>query len=474
MAELLTVLSDDERNLVKFLNQRLTRLRRTHTELDNYYRGRQHIQSIGLAVPPELRQFEFPLNWPRVTVDSVVQRQRVKAFSMPDDSIASDALQELWEANNMEGQSTLAHLEARIQGHSFVTVSTNENDPEHPYIRVESSKNMVAQIDPRTRRITAALRIYQNPFYRTRVDYATLYLPDSTIWLKREHSQWIVDDRDDHLLGQVPVVQFLNRAQVGDFLGESEMADVLRPTDMAARAVMDLQVAMETHAVPGKWIAGISDGKFIDPETGEMTSAFKTYYNSMITTENDKARFGQFAASDLTNFTTTIKMLSEQVSAVTGLPMRYFGQNTANPAAEGAIRADEVRLVKNVELKNSLDGDSWSQVMALAYRLATGDTVDGNRVRCAWDDPNTPTYSQKADAIQKMVAAGILSREGAWDELGWSQARKDQERRYFEQQMTDDFLQYLKPEEAAHGVNNDAAGAPTGGNESSPVSAEAE
>jgi hypothetical protein len=124
--------------------------------------------------------------------------------------------------------------------------------------------------------------------------------------------------------------------------------------------------------------------------------------------------------------------------------MRYFGQNTANPAAEGAIRADENRLVRNVELKNSVDGDSWSSVMALAYRFATGKEVNANLVRTDWEDPSTPTYSQRSDAIQKLVSVNILSREGSWDELGWSPARKDKEREYFKAQLKEAFDPYVK------------------------------
>lgn len=117
-----TGLSSDEQALVRSLYYRLTRLRRTHQQLDDYYRGAQMLQILGIAVPPELRAFEFPLNWPRVTVDTVVQRQHVRSFSMPDQPQASDQLWEIWEANNMESQSVLAHLETRIQGHGFVAV----------------------------------------------------------------------------------------------------------------------------------------------------------------------------------------------------------------------------------------------------------------------------------------------------------------------------------------------------------------
>lgn len=442
-----STLSTDEAALLRVLYTRLQRLRKTHEDLDSYYRGEQRMQTLGLAVPPALRMFEFPLNWPRVTVDTVVQRQHVRSFSLPDDPESNDYLSEVWEANNMDSQSILNHLETRVQGHGFVSVGVNEQDREHPLIAVESARSMIAQIDPRTRRITAALRVYFDPMQRAAPTEATLYLPDSTIYLERVKGwNWAVNDRNDHDLHRVPVVQFLNRPRVGNYLGESEMKDVLRPTDMAARALMDLQVAMETHAVPAKWAIGINTDDFIDSETGQVAQSWKPYFTAYTVTDRKDAKFGQFQASDLTNFKTVIDMLAEQVSAVTGLPMRYFGQNTANPAAEGAIRADEVRLVKNVELKNMTDGDCWADVMALAYRFGKGEWLDGNRIRTDWDDPNTPTFSQKADAIQKLVSTGILSREGAWDEMGWSQARKDLERQRFEQMDEAQWAQLMKPE----------------------------
>lgn len=437
-------LSDDDAKLIRSLTYRLARLRKPHRQWDDYYRGRQVIQSIGIAVPAELRSFVFPLNWPRIVVDSVVQRQQVKSFSMPDDDKVSNELRELWEYNNMESQQVLLHTETRVQGHGFVCVGANPDDSKHPLISVESSRNMIARIDPRTRTVESALRVYFNPWENGTPDYATLYTPEYTLWLEKQHGKWMMTGRNDHHLGVVPVVQFLNRPRAGDFLGESEMADVVQPTDMAARAILDLQIAMETHAVPGKWAIGVTHNDFIDAKTGKPASAIKTYFNSMLTSKNANAKFGQFTASDLSNFKTVIDLLSEQMSAITGLPMRYFGMNTANPAAEGAIRADELRLVKNVELKNAVDGDSWSQVMAVAHKLATGDDINANLVRCDWEDPNTPTYAQRADAITKLMASGILSREGAWDELGWSEARKDKEREYFAKQISESYGQYMK------------------------------
>jgi hypothetical protein len=59
-------------------------------------------------------------------------------------------------------------------------------------------------------------------------------------------------------------------------------------------------------------------------------------------------------------------------------------------------------------------------------------------VRVDWHDPATPTIAQRTDALVKMRQVDALSREGLWDELGWSEARKAKERAYFEAEGASD------------------------------------
>ena len=101
-----------------------------------------------------------------------------------------------------------------------------------------------------------------------------------------------------------------------------------------------------------------------------------------------------------------------------------------------ALRAEEARLILNVEKKSALAGDGWGWVMGLSERFRTGEWVTGSRIKTDWHDPGTPTYAQRADALTKMYAngQGILSREGVWEELGWSEARMERERQRFERE----------------------------------------
>ena len=421
------------------LVEALTNQAGTYTSADDtmlkYYKGKQTLEHIGLSVPPELRRFEAVLNWNRVVVDSIAQRQRVKSFILPGEFQANKVLQEHWDANNLDSESGLLHKDKLIYGRGFVCIGANPEDKDHPLITVESPRELTAMVDPRTRRISAALRLYGGTVEDPTPTFATLYLPDSTSWLEKTAGGWSEYERDDHNLGRVPIVMFLNRRLTGEWSGESEMTDVIPHVNIVGRQLANMQVAGETIAIPRRWAVGMSKGDFVDA-AGQQLPVWEAYMGSIWASGNSEAKFGQFDGASLDNFHATIKMEAEIVSSVTGLPLRYLGQNSVNPAAEGAIRADESRLVVNVEDKNATDGDGWAWVQGIAERIRTGEWPAANQIKTEWFDAGTPTFAQKSDALTKLHAGGqgVLSREGVWDELGWSEARKDKERQYFEQE----------------------------------------
>lgn len=431
--------SSDDLAIISALTRDLNRKRKRHDDLAKAYSGRRQVEIIGMALPDRLRGFEFPLNWARVTVDSIEHRQDVKSLIMPGQEVDASELREAWTANDMDLQASLLHRESLIQGHGFVGVSTNPDDKDHPLITVESSRSMIASVDPAKRTMRAAFRLYADPRVSNE-QYGTLYLPERTLWLYRKNSAWEVTEVDEHRLGRVPVVMTLNRRRPGSWHGESEMTDVIGPMDMATRTLMNLQMAMEIAAIPRRYAVNVaresfvnSDGSQRDPWSVAMDAVWAATGKS-----GQEPKFGQFNAADPDGFVQVIKALAEQCSSITGLPVRYFGQNTVNPASEGAIHADESRLIKNVERKNRELGAFWGWVLELYLRFATGEWLpSGDRITVEWNDPATPTIAQRTDAIVKAKQVEIVSQQGAWDELGWSEARKNKEREYFAQERSD-------------------------------------
>jgi hypothetical protein len=233
-------LSDIEDATFRRLSSALTKSQRDLERLDAYYEGIHRLEQLGLAVPPELGRFVTTVNWPRITVDSLEQRCDVEGFRLTGQDSADDELWSIWQSSGMDEESQQAHLEALIFGRSYVCVGTrspDDPDPDVPLITVESPYEMTHEVDPRTRRVTAALR-------RTKVavplisEHATLYLPNETVWLQRVgRSGWVEVDRDEHNIGRPLVVPLLNRSRLRNRQGSSEMADVLSLTDAACRAL---------------------------------------------------------------------------------------------------------------------------------------------------------------------------------------------------------------------------------------------
>lgn len=453
-------LTSDENNLIGELAEKAVRRFAHDEKMDRYFEGRQRLDKLGIAVPPVLSRFEMVVNWPRVVVETVERRQDVKSLLRPGSVLSDSYLMELWRANNLDSDLALYNTDKMIFGRGFLCVGANPEDRDLPLITVESPREITVNVDKRTRRITAALRLYDVVDNLPRA--LTLYRPDYTLWAEFIRGVWTETGRDDHRLGRVPVVMGLNRRRTGEWWGTSEMADIIPLTDAAARTLTNLQVAAETHSVPQKWVLGMSKGDFVD-QSGSPIPAWESYFGAIWANQKgpNEARVGQFTASDLKNFHETVNHYGQLASSVTGFPVKYFGQFTANPAAEGAIRADEAQMVKGIERKNSTTGSEIGWALGIAERIRTGAWPDANRISVEWHDPGTPTFSQRADALQKLAGGvPIVSRQGAWDELGWSEARKDREREYFEQESSDPYLGLLNAkDEAADGaVTEPAAG----------------
>ena len=423
-----------------------------------YYESRQRFQHIGLALPPSYREaYNVVTSGPAVVVDTVVDRQQVRAFVLPGEEQADDTLLSIAQGSNLDAQLQMFNRDRRIYGRSFLSVGTNELDSGRPLVRVESPREMSGIIDQRHEVATAAARFYgRDPQSGQAPAFATLYLPNVTVWVgwSAQSGRWLEVDRDDHRLGEVPIFMHLNRRTSGSWQGRSALTpSVLSIVDGACRNLTNMQFAIEAHGIPRVWMTGVARGDFADKD-GKPIPQWEAYFNAIHALTDPGAKVGQLTASDLKNFETAQTMYAREMAQATGYPADYFGVTSVNPPAEGAIRGAESRLIRRVESENVEVGMTLGWAMATAYQFATGQRVDGNRVRVDWFDPATPTVAQRMDAVVKAKQSGIVSREGAWDELGWSEARKARERAYFAAEAISD-----PATQAALAVMNGAAGA---------------
>jgi len=409
-----------------FANLRNTLLlSRTQTKLLNeYYEGMHRLQQLGLAIPDELKRFTVTVNWPRIAVDAIEHRLDVTGFRMPGAETADAALWDVWQYNNMDERQSFAHTDALALARSYVCVGTNGEDREYPLITVESPQEMIAVRDPRTRRITAALRLYDPELGSDR--RATLYLPNETRWLINDSGQWVDEyDPDEHNLGTAPVVSLVNRnraTRVENSVveGISEMADVIPIADSASRAITNAQLAQETHAVPQRVVLGMSKGDFVDGD-GQPLPIWQSYFGAIWANQNKDAKVQQFDASDMKNFETMVNLYARLASGVTGLSPEHFGLATNNPPSADGHRAAETRQIKNAERKQLSFGHSWESVQRLVIRFRDGEwSQDARRMETLWRDAGTPTIAQVTDAVVKEFQSNLTDWETAQESLGRS------------------------------------------------------
>ena len=224
-----------------------------------YYLGRQRVEQLGMAIPPSMRKFLVVANWPRVVVDTMRSRQRMRSMMLAGEDTVNPQLLAARRATNLDAHLAMFETDVLVYGRGFLSCGSNEAAAGSPLVRAESPRQMVAEVDIRTETMLAAARFYgtdeQTGATPTNV---TLYLPEVTVWVARGgDGRWVEVDRDPHGLGRVPIVMHLNRRMSGEWAGESEMSDIIPITDAAARSLTNMQFAQESHGIPRMWMTEI-------------------------------------------------------------------------------------------------------------------------------------------------------------------------------------------------------------------------
>lgn len=406
----MTAEDDTLHGLIQLHDQHLPVLRM----LDAHYEG---TQPLSYMHPELVQQLEgqvrqVVLFWPQLVVDSCEERLNIDGFMRPDSASGDDDMWEVWEANDMSASSQRAHVEGLSLGRSYVTIGSGDAEGDLPVITDESALDMIATIDPRTRKTGAALRRWSSTGVdqaASSANMATLYLPHTTnLYEKQPDGSWKLASEDAHGLGVVPVVAVRNRARRKRPFGVSEMNAVLPLSDAACKIATDMMVGANFTALPKYYATGVSESDFTD-ENDNPISVWKNVTGRIWATESENAKLGQFAASDLSNFHKTLDALAQLVSSLYGLPPHYLGFATDNPASAEGIKSAEARLNLRAERKQGMFEGAWEEVMRIAMRLQTGNwDKDLLRLHTSWRDPSTPTIAQAADAATKAYQAGIV------------------------------------------------------------------
>lgn len=384
-------------------------------QLDRYYAGRQPMAFLSPESREDLgdRMTRMAVNIPRLAVTSLTERLRVIGFSK-DGSPASEVWAD-WIGNDMDQLSVVAHREALTLGASYVIVWADEAG--NPTVSVESARQVAVVRDPGTRRITAAVKRWETDT----TTEAVLYGPDEIVHYRADHtggvtgSQFHVAETIANPLGMVPVVALRNSDRLLDD-GVSEMEDLLPLVDALNKVLADMMVSSEYYARPRRWATGL---ELEEDEEGNAINPIPNSNRAMIS-ESPDTKFGQLPAADLTSYESSVRVLTSQIMAVSGLPSHYLPTLTSNPPNADSMRAAEASLSARASARCAQFGRAWEDVARLMVAIRTGQAPENVEVRVEWADTTTRSVAQEADATVKLYQAGLLPASEALARLGYS------------------------------------------------------
>ena len=376
---------------------------------DAYMEGEQPIRFVAPALQAEFgeRITALVLGFPRMIVDAAVPRLRIDGFRYAGDSSGDKALWDVWQANDMDEQSNQAHAESLGLSRSYVIVGSGDSADDPPVVTVESPFQVYAQRDPRTRRVSRAVKRWVEGSGPSLEQHAVLYLPDSTRHMVQGRDGWrLTGAVDQHDMGRVPVVPLVNRPRILRPDGISEFHDILPLADAVNKLATDMMVSAEYHAMPRRWAAGVKESDFQD-EQGNPLNAWSRDAGTLWATSNEKASFGQFNEAELTNFHATIKTLAQFIISSAKLPQHYspYSAGDANPTSADALRVAETQYVMWLEGDKQVNlGGAWEDVNRLVLRVMTGRWDEKAwSLETIWRNAAAVTSAQQADAALKLA-----------------------------------------------------------------------
>lgn len=389
------------------------------------------------------RYARLPANFMPLVVDAERERLAVQGFRFGSSPDADKGVWRIWQANQLDAESQIAHEIALSKGAAYVLV---EPTPDGPLITIEDPEETIVETAPGNRRVRlAALKVWTEDDGALR---ANLYLPTEiykfrsrskadTIGASLRQAQWETYQPDGETwpgvnpLGVVPIVPLLNRPR-RDGSGRSEIEPVMGNQNAINKLRFDALVASEFVAFRQRWATNIDVP--VDPATGQEVSPFRPGVDNIwvarrptpdeIAQYGDKwptPAFGDFAASDLSPYIDMIDNEVRGMASISRTPYYYlFGSGNSNPPSAEQTKSSEAPLIRKVISQSIHFGEGWEETMRLAL-LADGKTAKARTTdaETIWADPETRNEAAVTDQLVKLKALGVPN-EMLWELAGLS------------------------------------------------------
>lgn len=432
------------------LGKELATRRTTIGKFDDYYSGKQGRRILSSS---HRRLFagilgSYAENFCGIVVDAIAQRLEVQGFRFPPDDPnrlplaprdkpepADRDAWRIWQDNQLDAESQIAHTESLVKSLCYVLVSPFESEfvaGRSPRITVEDAFEAIVQYRSGSNERRIGMKLWWDDEEESSL--ATLYYPDRI-------EKWKADGRStqqsatDHLtsgeainwlprkirdeawplpnpLGVVPLIELRNRPRLGHRV-ESEIAQVMSIQDAINTLAFNELVASDAAAFPQKWATGV---EIPDPKDDPK---WNPDMMRILSTVVPDSKFGSFATADLNQWGAAIDRRVKRIASITETPYHMFLDHGGQPPSGEALKAAEAGLVRKAMGKHLHLGETWEEVIRLAFKAkgdARADILDSETI---WVNPETLTEATHVDALVKLASVGV-PEEQLWEDAGYS------------------------------------------------------
>lgn len=349
--------------------------------------------------------------WGSVVVDSVQDRLEVAGIRVKGDGGAQVAEQVwgVWQDNQMDAESKLAHNSAFIDGRCFATVWPDETGK--PEIVLDDSRRVIVQYQEgsRRRRIAAMRYWLEGP-----VPMVTLYRSDGIYKFEGpknssgfDGTQWerrIVDGEPwplENPLGSVPVVELaVNRRLKGGRFGYAR-GEYAHVTGLIDRINLLTFLGLVVALWLGFPLRGVIGDRIVEDDDGNVVAPFDADADKIFQLENPDAKLAEYKAADRGNLAIYPEL--QQLAYVTKTPAHYFPSATGmSNISEDTVRAFEGGLQAKLLLHKGTLGEGWEELLRLGGRLLEPAVDLSARAELIWKDSEFRSFAERADAATKL------------------------------------------------------------------------
>lgn len=409
-------LSDFELETLQRLHAKIVQYQDRNRTRSNFAEGEEKLTRLGFSIPPSMRDLGFILSWPQQSCDAVSERVNRKWFTARDKRNelfeTVDALSSEWSYKLVEEQAKDAALR---HGVSFVFSSRGDTRVGEPEVlsTVRSALSASAEVDPRSRRVTAALELLGG-------SEVNLHLPGVVLYCKRIPGSWRVQDEFRMNSNRILCTPWVHDPTTEKPLGKSRITRPLMNLTMtAARTMLRQEVSADFYVAPR--VVALGGGKeLFETEEGSvspwsaLTGAVWAVPDEVdeVTGERSRLDVTTLPQMSMQPFSDQMRLLAETVSGETGIPASQLGlSQDSNPASEAAIVASENRLVRIAQKQFAPFGMSMTSMAVDQLHVLYGDLGDvgarslrGLAPRMA--DPRTRSVVEQSQFVAQQVGSG--------------------------------------------------------------------